>query len=146
MSWRLNKLTYSELMLYVPERGGGAAFYCVYVLFFIGLLRTPHLHTRFCIPLDNQIIPWSNSDHIQWFFSKTISNNIESMFLFQINRLNLQVIMLIPFWIECILHSICRMALPRSINHHLSKWIRKPCNGWGEKREGLKNILTRLII
>lgn len=33
--------------------------------------------------------------------------------------------MLIPFWIECILHSICRMALPRSINHHLSKWVRK---------------------
>ena len=79
-------------------------------------------------------------------FQKTISNNIESMFLFQINHLNLQVIMLIPFWIECILHSICRMTLPRSINHHLSKWIRKPCGGWGEKREGLKNILTRRLI
>ena len=33
--------------------------------------------------------------------------------------------MLIPLWIKCVLHSICRMALPRTINYHLSKWIRK---------------------
>jgi len=35
--------------------------------------------------------------------------------------------MLVPFWVQCVLAWLCRMALTRAINCHLSKWIRQTC-------------------
>lgn len=67
-----------------------------------------------------QELPDSNNFYSQFKLLSLKSGYIEPHW-------HLQVIMLIPLWIQGILHSICRVALARSINHNFSKRIRKPC-------------------